>query len=169
MIKFTNNLKNFLFKPLTLTFNTLKITSMLFNSKKCFLLFFNSIVIISSSIKPKYYKNILNCFLNFSSGKIFLILTMEMLVKKQLLLQINNFNNFLNSTLHILKKQNLLRSIPNFVKQEHKHHFLSQQRKIWIIWLLSQLVLSKNKRNFHLCPMTQHLNLPLKKIGKIVK
>lgn len=137
--------------------------------KRCSLFFFNFTVIINFSIKPKSYKNILNCCQNFYFGKIFPISIMETFVKRQDLHQINNFNNFLKWLQFPHKKQNLLRSTQNSVKQDHKHHFLSQQLIIWIIWLINRLVLNRNRRNVHLCQMTQHHNLPFNKIGKIVK
>lgn len=142
---------------------------MLSSSKRCSLFFFNSTVIINSSIKQKSFKNILNCCQNFYFGKIFLISIMETFVKRLDLHRINNFNKFLKWLQFPFKRQNLLRSIQNSVKQDRKHHFPSQQLIIWITWLINRLVLNRNKRNFHSCQMTQHHNLPFNKIGKIAK
>ena len=139
------------------------------SSKKCSLFFFNFTAIINSSIKPKSYKNIPNCCQNFYFGKTFLISIMETFVKRQDLHQISNFNNFLKWLQFPHKKQNLLRSILNSVKQDPKHHFLLQLLIIWIIWLINWLVLNRSRRNFHSCQMTQHHNLPFNKIGKIAK
>lgn len=133
MTKFANSLKNFLLKLLTSTFNISKITSTSLNSKKCSLFSFNPTATIRFSIKPKFFKNILNFSLNSTFGKILQESIMEILLKKLHLHQINIFSIFLKPIHPNLKKRNLSQLIPNYVKLDLKHPIPLRLQKIWII------------------------------------